>query len=231
MCRISDFLYCYNCQVSDRSIQPASCRKLNRVISDFFFSFQYGDFFFVCLYLEGQKPFLPDLLSLLSPKSLQRQDRVQTAMLWSKQLLPLAPGAGFVFSFPGFLPVLNWALYLTAYGQCPLQKTELKHSAGPGTLPELFWIYAFNFYSNPIHSSEPQIFLPDPLTRRDFSFLNSQCAPLLWPLSPSVGTFSWQTLVQVEPLLTAGICAIGRMFWLTLGCVLLVFCFVLFLHF
>lgn len=87
----------------------------------FFFSFQYGDFFFffVCLYLEGQKPFLPDLLSLLSPKSLQRQDWVQTAMLWSKQLLPLAPGAGFVFSFPGFLPVLNWALYLTAYGQCP----------------------------------------------------------------------------------------------------------------
>lgn len=185
------FLVYHNCEGSDLNSQPASCRKRS---SFFFFFFQL--FFWrgwVYSYLDGQKPcssiFLPGVLSLCHPKAHMDKSRGRLARsvpyLWSKQLLPFYPGVGLVFGFLGYLS-LSLCPWLSSLPQSPsavsqTQKTELKHSAGSGTFPELFSFHASFISSTFLHlilfKSHPFFkapkFLPDPLTWRDFSFLNS----------------------------------------------------------
>lgn len=164
-------------------------------------------FFLVCSYLEGQKPccsiLSPGFVSLLSHKSSQGQYQVKTGMLCTLPLVqtapPFLPRGWLGLWLPRVSPCLSLAKLCTSQPICSVPDSEnwaetLRRSWNISwTVLDLCLFYfghfpTFNFYSNPIHSSKPQIFLPDPLTRRDFSFLNSQSVPLLWPLSPFLGT-------------------------------------------
>lgn len=138
--------------------------------------------------------------------------------LWSKQLLPFLQGlAGLrpprisASPWPSPTPQL-----ICNVSWCWNTQVALEHSPKSSEfIPFFLWskFPTSNFYSNPIHSSKPQIFLPDPLNQKgiflsEFTvFLSPKAFITFCWHKHSAGTHScrWN-------LLTSGTCMIGAVF-------------------